>query len=420
MTKLMQRLLLGSAVAAGMLAMIGHASADPVTLQWWTNATGDPLKSIFQKAADDYHAAHPDVTIQVTPIQNEQIGTKITLALQSDSPPDIYFNQGAHLLADQAESGKVADITDATKSWIGDLGSSPTGWQVDGKQMGIPYTVHVVGFWYRKDLFEKAGIADAPKTMADLNDAVSKLKAAGIAPIALGGKDRWPDAFYYDLFALRLCDKATLTAQLAAGKLEDKCFTDAGQATLDFLKSEPFQDGFNGTSAQQGPGSSAGLVANGKAAMELQGTWDLGVMTGLTDDKDLPSKIGWFPFPAIDGGKGDPTAALGGGDGFSCTTGPNLATCVDFLHFLSSKDIQESLIKANSITIPIVAAAAEAISLPVLQNVVDFNSKAAYVQTYFDLALPTAQGQALDAAAADLFGGQGSASSVADATNAAQ
>lgn len=414
------KLLLASSLLAGMTAFTGHAMADAVTLQMWTNATADPLKGIFQKAADDYHAAHPDVTIQITPIQNEQFTTKMPLALQSDTPPDIYFNQGAHLLADQAQSGKVADITDATKGWIGDLGAAAGNWAVDGKQMGIPYTMHVVGFWYRKDLFQKAGIADTPKTLKDLEDDVAKLKAAGIAPIALGGKDRWPDAFYYDIFALRLCDKDTMKSQLAAGKLTDQCFADAGQATLDFLKTQPFQDGFNGTPAQQGPGSSAGLVANGKAAMELQGTWDLGVMTGLTDDKDLPSKMGWFPFPAIDGGKGDPTAALGGGDGFACTTNAHADVCADFLHSLSSKDVQEAMIKANSITIPVVAAASEAITSPVLQDVVAFNGKAAYVQTYFDLALTTAQGQALDDAAANLFAGQGSATSVADAVNAAQ
>jgi raffinose/stachyose/melibiose transport system substrate-binding protein len=400
--------------------MTGHAMADPVTLQMWTNATADPLKGIFQKAADDYHAAHSDVTIQITPIQNEQFTTKIPLALSSDNPPDIYFNQGAHLLADQSQSGKVADITDSTKSWIGDVGTAAGNWTVDGKQMGIPYTMHVVGFWYRKDLFEQAGITGTPATMKDLNDDIAKLKAKGIAPIALGGKDRWPDAFYYDIFALRLCDKDTMKTQMAAGKLEDKCFTDAGQATLDFVKSAPFQDGFNGTPAQQGPGSSAGLVANGKAAMELQGTWDLGVMTGLTDDKSLADKIGWFPFPAVEGGKGDPTAALGGGDGFACTTNAHVDMCADFLHFLSSKDIQESMIKAGVITIPVVAAASEAIALPVLQQVVDFNGKAAYVQTYFDLALTTAQGQALDDAAANLFGGQGGATAVADAVNAAQ
>src|SRR5579863_10090061 len=268
---LMGRLLLGSGLAVGMMTLAGHAIADPVTLQMWTNATADPLKGIFQKAADDYHAAHPDVTIQITPIQNEQIGTKITLGLQSDTPPDIYFNQGAHLLADQSESGKVADITDSTKSWIADVGTAANNWTVAGKQMGLPYTMHVVGFWYRKDLFQQAGIAATPTTLKDLEDDIGKLKAIKVAPIALGGKDRWPDAFYYDIFALRLCDKDTMTSQLAAGKLTDKCFTDAGQATLDFLKSAPFQDGFNGTSAQQGPGSSAGMVANGKAAMELQG-----------------------------------------------------------------------------------------------------------------------------------------------------
>ncbi len=134
----LSRLLLASSLAASVAALSGQAFADAVTLQWWTNATADPLKGIFQTAADDYHAAHPDVTIQVTPIQNEQIGTKITLALQSDTPPDIYFNQGAHLLADQSESGKVADIADATKSWIADVGTAANNWTVAGKQMGLP------------------------------------------------------------------------------------------------------------------------------------------------------------------------------------------------------------------------------------------------------------------------------------------
>ena len=55
---------------------------------------------------------------------------------------------GAHLLsADQSASGKVADITDATKSWIADVGTAAN--KLDhavGKQMGLPYTMHVVGF----------------------------------------------------------------------------------------------------------------------------------------------------------------------------------------------------------------------------------------------------------------------------------
>ena len=86
------------------------------------------------------------------------------------------------------------------------------------------------------------------------------------------------------------------------------------------MKTNPFKPGFLGTPAQQGAGSSAGLVANGKAAMELQGDWDPGVMAALSTNKILNAELGWFPFPAVTGGAGDPTTLLGGGDGFSCTT----------------------------------------------------------------------------------------------------
>jgi raffinose/stachyose/melibiose transport system substrate-binding protein len=48
----------------------------------------------------------------------------------------------------------------------------------------------MIGFWYRKDLFKKAGIETPPATWADLLEVVKKLKKADITPIALGGKDK--------------------------------------------------------------------------------------------------------------------------------------------------------------------------------------------------------------------------------------
>ena len=51
----------------------------------------------------------------------------------------------------------------------------------------------------------------------------------------------------------------------------------AGDDLQKFIGTNPFQEGFLATPAQQGAGSSAGLVANGKAAMELMGHWEPGV-----------------------------------------------------------------------------------------------------------------------------------------------
>ena len=128
---------------------------------------------------------------------------------------------------------------------------------------------------------------------------MTKLKASGVAPIAVGAKDAWPAAHWYYNFALRQCSEDTLAKAAETLKFEDSCWTKAGALLDTFNNTNPFNDGFLTTSAQQGAGSSAGLLANHKAAMELMGAWDPGVIASLTpDEKPLPD-LGWFPFPNI-------------------------------------------------------------------------------------------------------------------------
>ena len=77
----------------------------------------------------------------------------------------------------------------------------------------------------------------------------------------------------------------------------DPCWLKAGQYTQQLIDAEPFQDGFLATPAQQGATSSAGLVANGKAAMELQGHWNPGVMQPLTPGQEDPELPRLVPVP---------------------------------------------------------------------------------------------------------------------------
>ncbi|MFZ8307881.1 extracellular solute-binding protein, partial [Staphylococcus aureus] len=87
--------------------------------------------------------------------------------------------------------------------------------------------------------------------------------------------------------------------------------------------------------------SSAGLLANKQAGMELMGAWDPGVIASPTpDQKPLPD-LGWFPFPEVPGGDGEPGAMMGGVDGYSCWVNAP-AQCTDFLNFLVNKENQEA------------------------------------------------------------------------------
>ncbi len=386
------------------------ASTDPnakVELTWWHNGVNDPLKGYFQGVADAYTAAHPNVTFKVEPIQNETIQTKITVGLQSNDPPDIFQQWGGGDLATQVASGKVADISAATKSVADAMGASAGGWQVDGKQYGVPFSLGVVGFWYRTDLFEQAGITTPPATMDELNQAVSKLKAKNIQPIALGGKDKWPDAFYWGYFATRNCSQQVLQSAAKDKNFSDPCFLKAGQDVQSFINTKPFSNGFLGTPAQIGAGSAAGQLANGKAAMELMGHWEPGTIGGLTaDKKPLGDKLGWFPFPSVAGGAGDPKVAFGGGDGYSCSVKAPPA-CGDFLAFLLSKENQDKF-GATGAGLPVTPGTQDSVEDKSLQATLEFRNNAPFVQLYFDKALPTAVGAALNDEIANMFAGKSS------------
>jgi raffinose/stachyose/melibiose transport system substrate-binding protein len=377
----------------------------PVTLTWWHNGTADPAKGYYQSVADAYTAAHPNVTFKIQPLQNEEFNTKIPVALQSNAPPDIFQQWGGGQMAEQVQSGKVQDLTDAVAPWIGTVGESAGNWQVDGRQYGVPYTFGVVGFWYNKALFDKAGITAPPATFEDLLGAVGKLKAAGVAaPIAIGSKDKWPDAFYWDYLALRLCSQDVMQRSATDFNFDDPCWIKAGDMLEQLIAAKPFQNGFLATPAQQGAGSSAGLLANGKAAMELQGHWNPGTMQALTPDKKVPDGLGWFPFPSVAGGAGSPDAALGGGDGFSCSSKAPPA-CADFLKFLLSVDNQKKFGEAG-VGLPVTAGAESGVTDPNLKGLVEFRNKAGFIQSYLDIAYGASIGGALNDAIAQQFAGQ--------------
>jgi raffinose/stachyose/melibiose transport system substrate-binding protein len=390
-----------------------------VTLTWWHNGTADPLLGYWQKVADDFHAAHPNVTIKISAVQNEELQkTKIPAALQGNSPPDLFQQWGGGELADQVAAGKIMDISDKVSNELSLIGGSAAGWQVGGKTYGLPFSMGVEGFWYNKAQFTQAGITDTPKTIADLTTDIQKLKTAGLVPIAVGAKDKWPAAHYWYNFALRNCTTKVMQQAGIDKKFTDPCFTKAGDDLQTFLGTKPFNEGFLATPAQQGATSSAGLVANGKAAMELMGHWDPAVMAGLTEDKKgLGDKLGWFAFPTVAGGNGDPKAALGGGDGFSCSYKAP-PQCVDFLKYIASPAVQKGFAETGA-GLPVTLGGEVGVTDPNMKALLASRNGASYVQLWLDVAYGNNIGGALNDGVSNLFAGHGSGKEIVAAMTTA-
>lgn len=392
-----------------------------VTLTWWHNATEGEANAYWAQVAKDFETAHPTVKIEIEAIQNETLQrTRIPAALQAGAPPpDIFMVWGGGEIIEQVNEGDyLKDLTpyldDNFLSSIGAL----TPWQVDGKQYGLPFRWGLEGIWYNKNLFQQAGITDTPTTMTELNADVQKLKDAGIVPIAVGAGDAWPAAHWWYNFAIRACSPETLAAAANEHDFDDQCFVEAGNQLKDFVDTSPFQPDFINTRAQEGAGSSAGQLGNGQAAMELMGDWNYGTARNLAEDQDaFEDFIGWFPFPAVEGAPGDPTAALGGGDGWGCAKNSPIE-CVEFLKYLSSVEVQKGY-AATGAGIPVVKGAEAGVDVPVIQDIAKATANAGSANLWLDTAYGSTIGTPMNAAIVAIFAGTGTPQQVVDAMKAA-
>ncbi|HLS93214.1 MAG TPA: extracellular solute-binding protein [Microbacterium sp.] len=392
-------------VLAGCSGGSGGEGGD--AMEFWHNSTTGDGKAYWEEAAAAFEE-ETGTAIRISSIQNEDMDGKLQTAANSGDMPDVFMARGGGKLADIVEAGLVKDLSDLidddVREAYGDAVFS--AFTIDGAEYGMPVAVLPGGMFYSEDLFAEAGIAETPTTIEELEGAVDELRDAGVEPIALGAKDAWPAAHWFYFFALRACGQETIEQISTSLDFGDGCWLDAAEDLAAFAETEPFNEGFLTTSAQQGAGSSAGLVANHKAAMELMGGWNVGVIASLTPDGEPLADLSWFPFPATSGGEGDPTAMMGGVDGFACAADAPPA-CEEFLNFIAQTEWQEKYVEAFQ-TIPASKEAQSAVTDPALQPIMAAYNDAAYVVVWLDTLLGQNVGNALNTAVVEMLAGQGS------------
>jgi raffinose/stachyose/melibiose transport system substrate-binding protein len=392
---------------------------EKVVINWWHITTSDPGKTDWQKMADTYMKDHPNVEIKITVLENEAFKTKLTTVMQSGEVPDIFQSWGGGGLSEQIDAGLLKDITADLDANNGEWRNSfaPAALAVfakDGKSYGVPWDMGMVGWWYNKDLFKKAGIDKEPATWTEFLDDVKKLKDAGITPIALGEKDSWTGMHIWSYLATRIGGEKAFKAALdRSGSFADPAFVKAGEELKKLIDMQPFQEGYLGTIHDD----MQAAFGNGKAAMELSGQWAPSVQAAKSADTKGVANLGMFGFPAVEGGAGDGSDVVGGGNGFAI--GKNASKeAVDFAKFLTSKDNQ-TLIASQGSGIPVVKGAEAGLKDPNMKLVQEKFSNAKYFQLYYDQFLPSAVGGAINDNVQKLFAGTASAEEVAKAIEAA-
>ncbi|MFI6324438.1 ABC transporter substrate-binding protein [Nonomuraea sp. NPDC050556] len=153
----------------------------PVTITWWTGQADDQEKQLEALAAE-YHAAHPNITIKVSPgaPTTDDLLTKLSAAFVGGTHPDISYAYGSWA-TQLAQSGRTQDISALVKDpaigWDEFPPSARATATVDGKVIGLPAVVDNLGIIYNRKLFDQAKLAypNADWTWDDFRSAAKKL-----------------------------------------------------------------------------------------------------------------------------------------------------------------------------------------------------------------------------------------------------
>jgi raffinose/stachyose/melibiose transport system substrate-binding protein len=399
--------------AAAAQAAPAKASGLTGKISWWHISTADPGKATWQAMADAYMKANPGVQIDITILENDAFKTKLTTVMQSGNPPDLFQSWGGGVMAEYAQAGLIKDLTgDLKGAWGDSFNKAPLDvYSYNGKYYGVPWDMGAVGFWYNKALFTKAGISAPPTTWTELLNDVKKLQAAGITPIALGEKDKWPGHFWWVYLATRLGGKAAFDkAYSRTGSFADPSYVQAGQKLKELIDLKPFPQGYLGLAYTD----ESALMGDGKAAMELMGQWEPGAQKdGSTNKQGIGDNLGFFPFPAVEGGAGNKDDIMGGGNGFAVGKNASPVT-VDFVKYLTSVENQH-IIAQQAIGLPTVKGAETSITDPLLSQVQASVNKAQYFQLYYDQYLPPAMASVIVDSVQALYAGSASPEAVAKA-----
>lgn len=371
--------------AAATLLLAIPAQAGELTF-WHAYAGQQDKVEFINYAISAFEKAHPDIKLNVMGAEQSSYKTKLNTAMAAGNPPDVFYTLPGGFLGAFVAGGQVAplDAYLAKDNWGASfLPSALAQTSENGHTYAVPIDIDSTVFWYDKALFASKGWT-VPKTWDELVALCAKIKADGEIPLALGNKDSWPATFWFQYLEMRLKGSGVISAFLAnkPGATLGPEGTEAFQRIAELSSKGYFPIGFNGMTDQE----ANILFLNGRAAMLLNGTWEIGAAA------DAPStfKLGFFPFPSVQGGKGDQSDVLAGvaaGFGISSKT-KDEADAVTLLRFLTSPAVMTKYVELRKTMVTVKGATTEAAAGPVLYGIShDLLSKAGHLDPFYDTAM---------------------------------
>lgn len=292
------------------------------------------MQATLQEIVDDYNKSQDEVKVTLTSVPDA--GTVLKTRIANGEAPDVIniYPQNADFKG-WAADGQFVDLTDESDI-LGNLNDGAAeAYAVDSKIYNVPLTTNVSGIYYNKDAFDKLGI-EVPKSLAEFQEIVKKIKDDGQTPFAEALGDPWT----VNGFAQLAWIQSAGSPQAANDYLR---FSDKGAITEDEVTKNvaAYLDLLAGNGQSNSDGAlyadTVAVFSEGKALMMANGSWALTVIKQQEPDFE----VGFFPMPGLTADA--PVMTVGAADMAVSISADseNIDASKDFVKYLSSTEAMQ-------------------------------------------------------------------------------
>ncbi|MFC7374955.1 ABC transporter substrate-binding protein [Brachybacterium sp. GCM10030267] len=259
--------------------LTGGGGGGGETLSQWYHQYGEDGT---QDAATKYAEAYEAGTVEVNWVSGDY-ASRLSTALLSGGGVDVFENNA--IAVDQAEQGRYVELTDIVDPVKDQFNEASLGPVTIGDQIwGVPMLLDPQHFYYRKSMFEAAGIAP-PETFDDLVAAATELTTPDQKGLFLGNNF---DACTYPM--IWAAGGSPMNEARDAVAYNTPEYAEGLAAIQQMIADDVLLTGAPSDWADPS------AFASGLAAIAWGGCWALPALEESLDD------VGVFPHPAVGAG----------------------------------------------------------------------------------------------------------------------
>lgn len=177
------------------------SSKGKVVVEYWHTYGEREEEVLVKKIKPLFEKEHPNIQLKLTRMPTEGLKQQVIAGVSGDAAPDL-MRMDIGWVPEFAKMGALQDVSklegfDKVKSNVFEAPMSTA--KYEDNYYGVPVNTNTKVAIYNKELLEKAGLKEAPKTMKELVQVAKKAKEAG-AKGSIGiaaSKETWPWLPYF-------------------------------------------------------------------------------------------------------------------------------------------------------------------------------------------------------------------------------